>query len=177
MPKKNEVVEGADGKPIAVPTGKGRGPSKVVFASGETSDGISLRAQFVDGQNSEMMLPAALLNAAAAFGVAAKFKSLGGDTLEEVKANVAELIKQLESGVWPAPKRAGRKGSAAKVDDLAQAIATVKGQTLEAVNAWLATKDRAFKMKLRSNPEVAAELLKMRAAVPKEGDEDTFAGL
>lgn len=175
----NEFV-GEAGKEVAVK--KGRGVSRVKFEANQTENGIVLKGTYADNSAVEMTLPTSLIEKSAIFGIVQLFKSAAssGEDMAGTVSAVNALIERLNAGEWPAPKRPGRaSGAGNKADDLAKAVAAVKGIEVEKAAEWLATKDRAFKMKLRSNAQVAAELIKMKQAeVPKEdATVDMFEGL
>lgn len=79
--------------------------------------------------------------------------------VEDARAKVAAITAAFKEGKWSLVN----ESTEPKVGILAQALAALKGCSLEEAQAFVATQDRAAQAKLRAAPQVAAKIVELNA--------------
>jgi hypothetical protein len=129
----------------------------------EDSSGVTI--DFSDGEALTVNLselPEEMITHLALHGLSQKLgDSYSGESdITVARTKAAGVAERLNKGDW----KAVREGGGSKITDLAHALATVTGKTVEESVTVISNMEAADKKGLRNHPKIAAELAKITAA-------------
>lgn len=144
-----DKVQMTDGRTVEF-VGKRKMLKEASVADGQLP---SVRFDFRNGNTINFQVPDGLLNKFAAHGAAQKIgdETAGEDDVDDMQIAVETIIERLSNGEWEKVREGG--GGFGGTSILALAIVEVSGKPLEAVRAWLKTKNKAEKDAMRASPK------------------------
>lgn len=157
-PAPETVVSMTDGRLVTF-TGRKRLDKTLIT---EPSPGV--RLDFLNGETRTFLVPAELLNHAAAHGVSQKLGDEISDItdIEDAIEAVDQLMARLAKGEWRA-KAEGGAGGMAGASILAKALVKVTGQPIAVVREYLSSLDNRTKAALRASAEVGPTVQRLEA--------------
>lgn len=157
-PAPETVVSMTDGRLVTF-TGRKRLDKTLI-----TEPAPGVRLDFLNGETRTFMVPAELLNHAAAHGVSQKLGDEISDItdIEDAVEAVDQLMARLVKGEWRA-KSEGGAGGMAGASILAKALVEVTGQPIAVVREYLSNLDNRTKAALRASAEVGPTVQRLEA--------------
>lgn len=125
-------------------------------------DSVTLTMKFKNGAVRSFVMNSALLMTFAAHGMESKYgdEMAGLKDIEDMVLAVEDLHKRLETGAWGVKRESnGMAGTSV----LARALVEHSGKPIEVIKDFLAKKDNAQKLALRTHPDLAPIIARIEA--------------